>query len=293
LVLDADTRSFFESLKKKEEVPNLLFAGPPGTGKTSLSKIIINEVLDCQYLYLNASDENGIDTVRQKIIGFAQTKSLDGKIKVVLCDEADSLTNEGQKALRNVIEEYSHNTRFIFTCNYLFKIIPALQSRCQRFDLSPPLEGVVNRLAFILKSEKIEVPAEEKPKLIELARSAFPDLRKAINDVQKFSHSGVLQIKHTQIGGLAKMVVLKILNKESVVDIRKFVIEREQDFAGDYTSLIKEMFEAVFNKADLEETIKGPWLFTLTEALYRDSIVIDKEINWFSAVLRLSGHSNP
>ena len=158
IVLTNEERLYFESLKSKEEIPNLLFAGNPGTGKTTLGKIIANDILDCQYLYINASDENGIDTIRSKVIGFASTKSLDGKLKLVLFDECDALTLDSQKALRNVIEEYSENTRFIFTCNYLFKIIPALQSRCQIFNLAPPLDGVLNRVVSILKNEGITVP---------------------------------------------------------------------------------------------------------------------------------------
>jgi len=282
IVLTEDERKYFESLKSKEEIPNLLFAGNPGTGKTTLSKIIATHILDCQYLYINASDENGIDTIRSKVIGFASTKSLDGKLKIVLFDECDALTLDSQKALRNVIEEYSHNTRFIFTCNYLFKIIPALQSRCQIFNLTPPLDGVLNRVVSILKNEGVNVPNTEKQKLVELVRSGYPDLRRIINDIQKFSYTGTLIVKQNQAKGIANKIIEKIKAKVSPQELRKYVIEREQEFSGDYLQLLKEMFEVLF------ETDNDPnKLLTVSEGMYKDSIVVDKEINWFSTCLQL------
>lgn len=282
IVLTAEERQYFESLKDKEEIPNLLFAGNPGTGKTTLSKIIATDILDCQYLYINASDENGIDTIRSKVIGFASTKSLDGKLKIVLFDECDALTLDSQKALRNVIEEYSHNTRFIFTCNYLFKIIPALQSRCQIFSLTPPLDGVLNRVVSILKNEGITVPDTEKQKLVELVRSGYPDLRRVINDIQKFSYTGTLSIKDNQVKGIANKVVEKIKAKVSPQELRKYVIEREQEFSNDYLQLLKEMFEVLF-----ETDSNANSLLVISEGMYKDAIVIDKEINWFSTCLKL------
>ena len=282
IVLTNEGRLYFESLKSKEEIPNLLFAGNPGTGKTTLSKIIANDILDCQYLYINASDENGIDTIRSKVIGFASTKSLDGKLKLVLFDECDALTLDSQKALRNVIEEYSENTRFIFTCNYLFKIIPALQSRCQIFNLTPPLDGVLNRVVSILKNEGITVPDTEKQRLVELVRSGYPDLRRIINDIQKFSFTGTLVIKDNQAKGIANKVVEKIKGKASPQELRKYVIEREQEFSGDYLQLLKEMFEVLF-----ETDTNANSLLVVSEGMYKDAIVIDKEINWFSTCLKL------
>jgi replication factor C small subunit len=282
IVLTNEERLYFESLKSKEEIPNLLFAGNPGTGKTTLSKIIANDILDCQYLYINASDENGIDTIRSKVIGFASTKSLDGKLKLVLFDECDALTLDSQKALRNVIEEYSENTRFIFTCNYLFKIIPALQSRCQIFNLTPPLDGVLNRVVSILKNEGITVPDTEKQKLVELVRSGYPDLRRIINDIQKFSFTGTLVIRDNQAKGIASKVVEKIKGKASPQELRKYVIEREQEFSGDYLQLLKEMFEVLF-----ETDTNANSLLVVSEGMYKDAIVIDKEINWFSTCLKL------
>lgn len=287
IVLTKEEKDYFLSLKEKKEIPNLLFAGSPGTGKTSLAKIIVRDILDCQYLYINASDENGIDTIRSKVIGFSSTKSLDGKLKVVLFDECDALSLDSQKALRNVIEEYSENTRFIFTCNYLFKVIPALQSRCQIFSLTPPLNGVLNRVVHVLKQEGINVPEDEKGRLVELVRSGYPDLRRIINDIQKFSYTGTLAIKDSNARNIADNVVSKIKQKVNSIELRKYVIEREQEFSGDYLHLLKEMFEVVFNDTSLPQDVQSNYLLILSEGMYKDAIVVDKEINWFSTCLRL------
>jgi len=155
-----------EEYKQKKEIPNLMFAGLAGGGKSSLAKIIVNELLDCQYLYINASDRNGIDTVRVEISSFAQTKSIDGKLKVVILDEADGLTPDGQRALRNTMEEFSDNVRFILTCNQKYRVIGPIQSRTQVFDIVPPLSDCVEYVRYILTQEGISVPPEQKAKLI-------------------------------------------------------------------------------------------------------------------------------
>ena len=171
-------KELFHTYREKEEIPNLLFVGTPGLGKTSLAKIIVNDILGCQYLYINASDENGIDTIRTKVTSFAQTKSIDGKVKVIILDEADGLSIDAQRVLRNTMEEFAKITRFILTANYRYRVIPALQSRCQSFDLTPQLEGVVKRCALILKHEGIDIPNEQKVKFIELIKANYPRRQK-------------------------------------------------------------------------------------------------------------------
>ena len=287
IVLSKDDREFFDSLKQKQEIPHLLFAGVQGSGKTSLAKIIVNEILDCQYLYINASDENGIDTIRGKISGFAKTKSLDGKLKVVLLDEGDQISLDAQKALRNIIEEFALNTRFIITCNYLFKIIPALQSRTQIINLTPPIEGVVQRVKEILQKENITIDNDQKPLLLEHIRKNLPDVRRIINDVQKFSVSGKLQIKSEISSEFVKQIFNKILNKADLIKLRKEIIENEKNFSNDYRNFQKQMFETIFN-SDLSYEVKTNLLLIVSKGLEMDAFVIDKEINCFTTIINLS-----
>ena len=156
IILSDENRIIVEKFSTEQAIPNLLMCGCPGTGKTSLAKVIVNSVLQCQYLYINASDENGIDTIRSKVTQFAQTRSLDGSLKVIILDECDGLSQDAQRALRNTMEEYAAQTRFILTANYNHKIIPALQSRCQSIDMSPPLDKCVDRVSDILLQPGID-----------------------------------------------------------------------------------------------------------------------------------------
>lgn len=287
IVLSKDDRQFFESLKEKQEIPHLLFAGVQGSGKTSLAKIIVNDILDCQYLYINASDENGIDTIRGKISGFAKTKSLDGKLKVVLLDEGDQISLDAQKALRNIIEEFASNTRFIITCNYLFKIIPALQSRTQIFNLIPPIEGVVQRVKEILQKENITIEADQKPLLLEHIRKNLPDIRRIINDVQKFSVNGLLQIKNEVSTEFVKQIFDKIQNKYDLTKLRKEIIENEKNFSNDYRNFQKQLFEVIFN-SELDYEKKTNLLLTVSKGMELDAFVVDKEVNCFTTLINLS-----
>lgn len=286
IVLSSEDKVYFNSIREKQEIPHLLFAGVQGTGKTSLAKILVNSVLDCQYLYINASDENGIDAVRGKIVGFAKTKAIDGKLKVVLLDEADNISLDGQKALRNVMEEFANNTRFILTCNYLFKVIPPLQSRCQIINLIPPVDGVVEKIVHILKKENVSIPPEQKVLLLHHVKKFLPDLRRIINDVQMFSNTGVLQIRNEVSKGFAETIYKQICQKEKLTNIRKYIIENEKDFSNDYRQLQKELFEVVFS-SNLSEERKSNCLLIIAKGLEADAFVVDKEINAFATIINL------
>jgi len=285
-IISDKNKIIIDSFKDKKEIPNLLFTGTPGLGKTSLAKILVNDILDCQYLYINASDENGIDTIRNKVTGFAQTKSLDGKIKVIILDETDGLSIDAQRALRNTIEEFAKITRFILTANYNYRVIPALQSRCQSFDLTPPMDGVVKRCVQVLKAEKIVIKEEEKPKLLEFIKSNYPDLRKCLNELQKYSSSGTLQLADTKNNETLQLIFNEI-KKKNITTLRKALIENESQFNNDYVTLMRNLFNHI-DEVETNVDLKRYYLLTLSEYIYRSSFVIDQEINCYSCLISLS-----
>jgi replication factor C small subunit len=188
---DPNQKSQVEHWIKEESMPHLLMSGDPGTGKTTLAKVMINElgVEDYDVLSINASRENGIDVLREKINGFVQTMPF-GKFKVVLLDEADYLTQPSQAALRNDMEAYHQTVRYILTCNYAHKIIPALKSRCHEFHIAKPdLTEFTARAATVLVTENVQF---ELDVLDSYVRATYPDLRKCLNQLQVNSTSGSL-----------------------------------------------------------------------------------------------------
>ena len=287
IVLSKEDRLFFDSLAEKKEIPHLLFAGIQGSGKTSLAKIIINDVLKCEYLYINASDETGIDTIRSKVIGFARTKSFDGNIKIVLLDEADSISFEAMKALRNVMEEFSATCRFVLTCNYLHKIILPIQSRCTIVNLTPPIEGVLQRIKYILQQEGIALSEEQKLLLVSYVRKHLPDVRRIINDIQKFSVNGTLYIRNDSSVEYAAEIFSKLKKSCDIVKLRKEIIENEKNFSNDYKNLLRQLFETVF-ESNLKQELKAECLLVISKGMETDSFVIDKEINCFSVLINLA-----
>jgi replication factor C small subunit len=285
LILSEENMSFFTNINS--ETPHLLFFGKAGTGKTSLAKIIVNDILKCQYLYINASDENGVDTIRNKVISFSQTKSIDGNKKIIILDEFCGTTAEAQRILRNVMEEYSDNVRFILTANYVERIIVPIKSRCTMFNLQFSVEDAVKRCCFILKNENIIVPSDQKQVLVSYIENLYPDLRRIINDLQKFSITGTLLIKNQDfIKNFAQEIYNLLISKTSSLTIRKKIIEDEKKFNSDYQLLFNELFEC-FYESQINELKKKNVLLELGEYMYRDVSVIDKEINFFCCLISL------
>jgi DNA polymerase III delta prime subunit len=289
LVLSESNRKYFESIT--DEVPNLLFVGTPGLGKTTLARILVQDVLKCQYLYINASDENGIDTIRSKVVGFSQTRSLDGKVKIVILDESDGITLDGQRALRNTMEEYSNNTRFILTANYKHKIIPAIQSRTQFFDLNPPFDDVVKRIVDIVKQQGIKIEADQKANFVNVIKQNYPDIRKIINAIQKASIDGVFNI---DIALDSKEIVDRVhreIQSGNVIELRKYLIENESEFQGDYHNLMKQYLNFTYDLHSSNATDdmkKREYILVLSDYMYKDVFVLDKEINAFACWVALS-----
>ena len=287
LIVSEDNKRIISKFKDDSEIPNLLFAGPPGVGKTTLAKILVNDVLGCQYLYINASDENGIDTIRTKVTQFAQTRSIDGNIKAIILDECDGLSQDAQRALRNTMEEHAAVTRFILTANYNHRIIPALQSRCQTLDLTPPLDGCNARVSKILQSENIVVDSDKSDRLEAFIRRNYPDLRRIINELQKFCSNGSLNINDTGKGEEFARQIIGLTLKGHVLKVRRYIIENEQRFNSDYPMLLKTLFDSL-DKSNVADNHKKMGLVIISEALYRSAFVVDQEINCYSCLIQLA-----
>ena len=270
----------------KDEIPNLLFTGNPGTGKTTLARIIVNDILGCNYLYINASDESGIDTIRHNITNFAQTKSFDGGIKVVILDEADGLTSQAQGALRNTMETYAKYCRFILTANYKHKIIPALQSRCQSLDLKPVIDQAVRRCYSILQQEQVTVSDEQKKQFVMLVKRYFPDLRKTINELQKSVIDGELHINNTQSDEALLKTIFEKVTSNNTLELRKHLIENEERFQGDYDTLMANFLDYLYDQP-LNDMKKKEMIAVIADHLYKSTFVVDKEINCFACWINL------
>ena len=282
LTLSDTNREYFEKIT--DTIPHLLFCSPPGQGKTTLAKIIVKDILKCQYLYINASDENGVDSIRNKVITFSQTRSLDGKTKVVILDEADNLSGDAQRILRNVMEEYTATTRFILTANYFHRIVEALTSRCQIFDLTTDINRYAERLLWVLKQENItNIPSSIRS----FIKKRFPDFRRAINDLQKYCVTGELKIVEECNTSFAQQIFDDLIAKADVFTIRSKIIENEQEFSSDYQRLLRDLFDVCFNSL-IKDDKKKMILLYISEAMYRDNFVVDHEINFYSCVLQIN-----
>ena len=263
----------------KNNIPHFIFAGSAGTGKTTLAKLIIKNI-QCDYLYLNASDENGIDTIRDKVKGFASTASFQ-PLKVVILDEADFLTQPAQAALRNLIEEYSAYTRFILTCNYVERLIEPLQSRCELHMLKPPTKGAVAKhiCINILDVEGITYEITDVAKVI---NEFYPDIRSIIKVLQSNIQENKLVITTLDDNWTKQLVqILSKREKNAWYQVRQLVADAQvDDFQTAYRYMFDHMTEFSYgNDAQLS--------VILDDFIWRSSVVPDKEINFSAAISRI------
>lgn len=292
LVLDSNLREDIEKYRKQGEIPHLLFYGQAGGGKTTLAKILVNEVLDCQYHYINASDKSGVDVIRGEIADVVGKRSIDGKLKIIILDECDGLSSHSgtgssaQSALRNMMEEFAHNARFILTANYINKITNPILSRCVTYQINPPLKEFIIRCANILKQENIKVNKDE---FIPYIRGFYPDMRKAINSMQRDSKEGELRISNnsSQELNIDKDIIDHIRMKKSHVELRRMMIQRSSEFSNDYRILLSSLFNYTYECDDLDDDKKRKYMIELSSGLHKNEIVMDKEINAYSTLLKL------
>jgi len=280
-----------ENLKKKVsryikegDVPHLLLFGNAGTGKTTLAKLIVKNI-ECDHMYINASDENSVDVMRNKIKDFASSVGFK-PLKVIILDECDFLTPNAQAALRNLMETFSRHCRFILTCNYVEKVIDPIQSRCQVFGVTPPSKAdVARQVSLILGMEEIKYDVDKIKILID---SGYPDIRRVINSAQRQVIDGVLDIdEKSVIENDYKLKLLEYLQKNDMKtafnSIRKLLADAK---VRDYTDLYKLLYDELDSYA---EGHKAGVILIIAEHQYMDTSVVDKEINVMSMIVKILG----
>ena len=280
-----------EHLKSKVEhnlesgdVPHLLLYGKAGTGKTTLAKLIINNI-ECDYLYINASDENNVDTVRTKVKNFASTIGFKDN-KVIILDECDYITPNAQAALRNLMETFSKHCRFILTCNYVERIIDPIQSRCQSFQIIPPSkQEVAKHLHKILVKENVIDKPEDIKILVE---TGYPDIRRIINSAQRNVVGNQLKLDTSSIiQNDYKLKLVKILEtqdkKTAFKEIRQLLADNK---VTDFADLFRLLYDEVdtWGKGHVAECILIIARYELS-----DGQVVDKEINAMAMLIELLG----
>ena len=266
------------------DLPHLLLYGKAGTGKTTLAKILVKNI-ECDYLYINASDENNVETVRTKVKNFASTMGFKD-YKIIILDECDYITPNAQAALRNLMETFSKHCRFILTCNFVERIIDPIQSRCQAFQVIPPnKQDVAKHLHNILTQENINYEREDLGLLV---NSGYPDIRRVINGAQRQSVEGILTIdKQSIVENDYKLKLLKILEtqdkKSAFNNIRQLVADSK---VTDFADLFRLLYDEVdtYGKGHIAACI-----LVIAKYELSDAQVVDKEINAMAMIIELLG----
>ena len=278
-ILPDRLKSVFQEYVKNENIPNLMLTGSAGCGKTTVARAMCEEI-GLNHLFINSSDERGIDTLRTKIKGYASTISLTGGRKVIILDEADYLTPEAQAGLRGAIEEFSENCSFIFTCNFKARLIDALHSRCAVVDFS--LKGdekakmamqMFKRLTTILTTEGIEY---DKTVLAKIVERYFPDYRRTLNELQRYSTSGNINAGVlSQVDNVRKLdELIKALKEKDFGAMRKWVVNNSD---VDPAKIFRDVYDGLYEYLKPESIPAA--VITLAKYQYQAAFVADQELN--------------
>jgi DNA polymerase III delta prime subunit len=284
-ILPERLKTTFQEYVNQKEIPNLLLTGGAGVGKTTIAKAMCNEI-GCDYMILNGSDENGVDTIRVKIKNYASSMSFAGGRKVVILDEADYLTPNAQAILRNAIEEFAVNCSFIFTCNFKSRIIEPLHSRCAVIDFrlvngekAKMASAFFKRITHILDTEKVEY--DEKV-IAELIKKHFPDFRRAINELQRYSQLGKIDVGIlSQIGDISISQIVKHLKEKDFTSVRKWTATTEIDS----TTFFRKLYDALYDIVKPQSIPQA--VIIIADYQYKQAFVADQEINLVACLTEL------
>ena len=286
-ILPTDLKNTFREIVKSGIPQNVLLCGPAGTGKTSVARALCDD-MNAEYLLINCSEDRNIDTLRVKIRNYASSVSLNGNRKVVILDEFDySNANSIQPALRGAIEEFAGNCRFIITCNYKNRIIAPIHSRCTNIEFTLPKQEkpllareILSRLEYILDNENIPY---EKEVVVKLIMKHFPDIRRILNEIQRYSVAGKIDV-----GILSNFDQLKIgdlitaMKEKNFTDARKWIVSNLDNSPPE---LFRKIYETMYES--LEKNSVPEAVLIIAEYQYKSAFVADQEINFVACVVEL------
>jgi len=275
----------FQEYVNQKKIPNLLLTGGAGVGKTTIAKAMCNEI-GADYMVINGSDENGVDIVRFKVKNFASSMSLGGGRKVLIIDEADYMSVNAQACLRNAMEEFSANCSFIFTCNYKAKIIEPLHSRCAVIDFGMKngekqkmATDFLKRILSVLDSQEIEY---EKKVVAELVMKHFPDFRRVINELQRYSQLGKIDVGIlAQIADVSITQIVKHLKEKDFASVRKWAATADIDATTFYRKLYDNLYD-ILKPSSIPQVI-----IILADYQYKQAFVADQEINLVACLIQI------
>ena len=289
-ILPERLKTVFQEYVNQKQIPNLLLSGGAGVGKTTVAKAMCNEI-GCDYMVINGSDESGIDVFRTKIKNYASSMSLSGGRKVIIIDEADYLNpNSTQPALRNAIEEFASNCSFIFRCNYKTRIIEPLHSRCAVIDFglqngekAQIASAFFKRIEFVLDSEKVDY---DKKVIAELIKKHFPDFRRVINELQRYSQLGKIDVGIlSQIGDISITQIVKHLKEKDFASVRKWAATTEVDNTTFFRKLYDSLYD-IMKPQSIPQTV-----LILADYQYKQAFVADAEINLVACLTEIMANA--
>ncbi|MEO5366104.1 MAG: AAA family ATPase [Magnetococcus sp. WYHC-3] len=286
-ILPIDLNAVFKGMVKEGTIPNMMLYGKAGTGKTTVARALAVDI-GAEYIIINCSEENGIDTLRTKIRQYASTVSLSGNLKVVILDEFDYANPQSiQPALRGAIEEFHKNCRFILTCNYKSRVIEPLHSRCTGIDFTVPsaekaqiAKAMMGRIEYILKTENI--PYEQQV-IANLIKKHFPDLRRIINELQKYSSSGKIDVGILSQGSSESYKELMgYMKSKDFTSCRKWVV---QNLDLNTAEFFKRLYTELYST--LKPNSVPPAILHIADYQYKSAFAADQEINTMALLVQI------